>query len=113
MYYLYLININNTDLYKIGITKRSPEKRLKTLQTGNPHSLRIQSYYKSDIANKIEKYFHRIYKYKQYNCDDFNNLFGEWFSLQPDDVLNFIPMCKKIETGIKIVNDRSNSLYRP
>lgn len=112
MFYIYLINIHNTDLYKIGITKRSPEKRLKTLQTGNPYSLKLQTYYKTDIANKIEKYFHRIYKHKQYIRDDFDSLFGEWFLLKIDDVLNFIPMCEKIEKNIKLVNDRSYSLYR-
>jgi hypothetical protein len=34
MKHVYLINIEDTNIYKIGFTKQSPKKRVKDLQTG-------------------------------------------------------------------------------
>ena len=56
---LYIIRCGDSDLFKIGISKY-PEKRLKQLQTGNPHILKIlftfkvSEKYKNIEAQKIE-----------------------------------------------------------
>jgi hypothetical protein len=107
MGFVYLINIEKTDFYKIGITKRHPEKRLKALQTGCPNKLVLVSTYSSVFYKKIEKFFHRILKHKKYIEDDFNHLKGEWFILNEEDVLGFVEKCFKIEETYKFVETNS------
>ena len=56
---VYLISsyINGEILYKIGMTKRSVEKRLKELKTGNAADLAIVNIFESKWASKIEANF--------------------------------------------------------
>ena len=42
--YIYIITDGDNN-FKIGLTKRDPEKRLKQLQTGHPKTLSIFSYF--------------------------------------------------------------------
>ena len=67
--------------YKIGFTK-DPDKRLKTLQTGNPKKLQI--HYKEMISENevkyIEKQIHAELKRKQVS--------GEWFNISLDDAIS-------------------------
>lgn len=100
MGYVYLININGTDLYKIGITKNEVSKRVKSLQTGNPLSLVITDFFKSSYYQKIETLLHRMLKHKKYIPEDFENLKGEWFCFDFEDVKNFKKMCIKFENQI-------------
>ena len=55
MGYIYLIEDRNNNTYKIGVTKRDPEKRLKKLQTGNSSELKIKYLYKCvEFSNIID-----------------------------------------------------------
>lgn len=99
---VYLINIKNTDLYKIGRTKNHPEKRLKKLQTGCPLPLVLVDFFNTDISAKVEKYFHRVFSHKKYIEDDFENLFGEWFKLSFQDVRDFKGICRIVESNINL-----------
>lgn len=67
--------------YKIGFTK-DPDKRLKTLQTGNPKKLQI--HYKEMISENevkyIERQIHNELKRKQVS--------GEWFNISLDDAIS-------------------------
>jgi len=75
--------------YKVGVTSRSPEERIKGLQTGNPH--RIESLYCSDLvltpqqAYRTEKAIHeRLARYRA--C-------GEWFRVvgfSGADIVRFV-----------------------
>ena len=62
---VYLINIHNTNIYKIGFTRQSPEKRVKDLQTGNPYKMVLVDSYKSQIAPNIESVIHTYFKHKK------------------------------------------------
>ena len=70
MKYVYLANIEDTNIYKIGFTKQTPEKRVKNLQTGNPNKIVLVNSYKSEIAPSIESVIHNYFKHKnlQQNC---------------------------------------------
>jgi len=105
MKYIYLANIKDTDIYKIGFTKQSPEKRVKNLQTGNPNKIDLVNSYKSDIAPSIESVLHNYFKHKKNNPYDGLNLLGEWFILNKKDVENFCETCKKIEINLKFLNE--------
>jgi len=107
MGFVYLINIEKTDLYKVGITKNTINERLKSLQTGNPLKLIIIDGYESEKYQKIETIIHRSLKHKKYIPEDFENLLGEWFLLSQEDVSNFKSNCKKIEDSIDFLKKHS------
>ena len=79
---IYLVNAENTNLYKIGYTSVGVETRLKALQTGNPHKLNIIK--QSDGSISKEKYIQNWFYYKKTR--------GEWFKFNDDDVKNVIDM---------------------
>lgn len=68
--------------YKIGITTDCVKKRIKKLQTGNPH--KIQLVWEKECSNYawMEKYWHNVLAVKR--------LVGEWFELTTVDVVKII-----------------------
>jgi hypothetical protein len=89
--------ITDGDYFKIGLTKKNAEKRLKELQTGSARELTLVETYSSKNYRKIESWFHRKYKWKR--------LEGEWFALEPEDVDNFLTEAKKIDKNIDTLRD--------
>ncbi len=79
MYTYFIIeNEDNDDSrIKIGFSKK-PEKRIKELQTGNSRKLAIMGWIESEDKS-LEKNLHQ--KYEEFR------LTGEWFSIEPCDVL--------------------------
>ena len=109
MKYVYLANIEDTNIYKIGFTKQTPEKRVKGLQTGNPNKIVLVNSYKSEIAPSIESVMHNYFKHKKNNPEDGLKLLGEWFILEKLDVDKFQETCKVIEGNLKMINQ--NMIY--
>jgi len=68
---------------KIGLSK-SPERRLKNLQTGHPKRLRIHHKEPIDatIVHKLEKKIHTELNYKRTK--------GEWFNMTPQEATEFV-----------------------
>ena len=104
MKYVYLANIEDTNIYKIGFTKQTPEKRVKNLQTGNPNKIVLVNSYKSEIAPSIESVIHNYFKHKKNNPEDGLRLLGEWFLLEKLDVEKFQETCKIIDSNLKTIN---------
>lgn len=71
MGYVYLINAENTNMYKIGRTAKFPSDRLSGVQTGNPHKLIVVHALNSDDFDSIELWLHR--EFKKFRRS------GEWF----------------------------------
>lgn len=88
---IYLIKSLNEGVYKIGVSK-TPNKRLKEVQTGNPSPIDILYLYETEYAYKIETCLHN--RYSHYNTH------GEWFELSLKEELSFIETCTKIEEMI-------------
>jgi predicted GIY-YIG superfamily endonuclease len=93
--YVYLISDNNNYTYKIGISN-NPEKRVKTLQTGNDNKLKIVHKILCENFKDVELALH--------NKSQFLRVNGEWFELGDEDVLNFPENCIKIDENFKIIN---------
>lgn len=115
---IYLFNIEGTDIYKIGITKGDPLKRLKNLQVGCPFSYIISCTFESKHGNKLEKVLHRTYSSNKVLTEgelptfiirDFSDkeLHGEFFKLNKEEVENFENTCKRIENNIDIIKNNS------
>ncbi len=90
---IYLICNPLTDTFKIGVTKRDVNSRLKEIQTGNPGEVFVMETYESEYPYKLEKMLHRHFFSKR--------TLNEWFSLDVDDVLGFLDTCEKYD---KIIN---------
>jgi predicted GIY-YIG superfamily endonuclease len=92
--YVYLISDINSYTYKIGISN-NPEKRIKTLQTGNDKTLKIIHKVLCENYNDVETALHNQYNFLRVN--------GEWFELGEEDVRNFPQSCKKMDENFKII----------
>ena len=98
MGYVYLIGEEeNQNQYKIGCTKKDPEKRLDELQTGNPNKLILKAYFETDKPFKLEAMLHNRYKY--------NNSFNEWYYIEDDAKNEFIKTCKEMQEIINSLKD--------
>lgn len=95
---VYLIR-GNDGKYKIGVSK-TPKKRIKPIQTGNPDQLVIVDVYESNNAYKIESALHNKYAYAR-------NV-GEWFDLSISDEMDFVENCRNIDNGINILKKMEN-----
>lgn len=88
--HVYLINILDTNNYKIGISK-NVKGRLSTLQNSNPVDMHIVSTCLSRWARRLEKELHQVFLEKRIR--------GEWFNLSENDVKYIINLFDK-ENGI-------------
>lgn len=95
--YVYLICDNKNEVFKIGITKKSIEKRIKELQTGNSTELFITNYHETKYPYLIESMLHNHF------CA--NNVLNEWFELKHEDVMNFTEICNMMEDRIELLKD--------
>ena len=100
MGYVYLVlevNQNGEEYHKIGISKNTPEKRVKQLSTGNPNEIRVLSVYESINYKKVEKWLHSRYYSKKTLANN------EWFNLTDEQVLSFLDTCKKADETINLL----------
>jgi len=69
---LYILSCQDKKYHKIGVCKNDNlDKRIKSLQTGNPNKINVEWVEERTEANKAEKYLH--------NCFSENRAEGEWF----------------------------------
>ena len=99
MGYVYLLTDNNGH-YKIGVTKDNVDKRISSLQTGNPGKLELIHKYKSEFYRKIERILHRKFIMQRTQ--------GEWFTLEKNDIHEFIHECQFVENNLKLLRANNN-----
>jgi hypothetical protein len=69
---LYVVSCFDGKYHKIGVCKENNfNRRLKSLQTGNPHKIQVEWVEERTEANKAESYLHGCFAEKRTN--------GEWF----------------------------------
>ncbi len=101
MKWIYLIKaeLEGIEYYKIGITARTPEKRLKELQTGNALKLELINVFQTKFNTLFESTLHRTYVIEKE--------YGEWFSLNQDQVKDFLNICQKIENNLICISENN------
>ena len=88
--YVYLLADNlKENIYKIGVTRGSIERRIKKLQTGNAGEIYMCRHFQSKCPFFIEKHLHLQFFG--------NKIKNEWFELSTEDVLGFNKRCEEIE----------------
>lgn len=95
--FVYLICDNKNEVFKIGVTKKTIEKRIKELQTGNCTELFISRYHESDYPYTIETMLHNHFKV--------DNILNEWFELTSEEVSKFNDICNELENRIEVLKD--------
>jgi len=73
---VYFIRAKGTDLYKIGKTTVSVEKRVSSIQTGCPHELEVVASYDTNDPSRDEAMEHDLHQAFHHK--------GEWFKLPPE-----------------------------
>jgi len=94
IYLMCQVDIDGNELYKIGVSKNDPEKRVKSLQTGNPNKILLLNKYSSSHYNKIERWLHRKFFIKKTLANN------EWFALTSNQAVSFLSECKLAESNI-------------
>lgn len=98
--YVYLINEQHSNRYKIGVTTaKDPNKRLKTLQTGNSLLLLFDSLFETDYPHKLEKMLHT----KFIN----HRTVGEWFELEDETVIYFKEICEELDRTVQLLKNHN------
>lgn len=77
--------------YKIGVTSKNLDDRIKTLQTGNAFPIEVIAHWVSRNYNELEKKLHNRFKDKA--------LVGEWFSFNKSEVQEVIEASNSIIEG--------------
>lgn len=88
--------------FKIGITKRSIEQRIKEAQTGNSNEIILVNSYESENYKKIEGMLHRKFGTTRKR--------GEWFDLTHEQVVSFTEEAKKADEIASLLL-RDNPFY--
>lgn len=78
MGYVYFIRQAEDEIFKIGMTNRTPKSRLDQLQVTSPFELNIFGFIKAINARKVERQLHK--KFRDYRLN------GEWFNLSEQQV---------------------------
>lgn len=69
--------LESDNLFKIGLTKKSLNKRIGALQTGSAHELKPRLEISTNRPNLLEKHLHFLFASKRRG--------GEWFELSSED----------------------------
>ena len=97
MGYVYLIEDSVDKVYKIGVTRKNDRKRLKKLQTGNSHELKVLYMFETEYPFRLESILHN--RFAVYR------IMNEWFDLPTNIVDNFQSICSEVNDIIILMKD--------
>jgi hypothetical protein len=84
--YVYVLQSGSSHLFKIGRTSGNVEKRIKQLNTGNPHSLTTFDVIETEEAACCETYLHQRLRTSKH----FGSGGTEFFEIAPDDIRSIL-----------------------
>ena len=103
--YLISAEMNGDIVYKIGITKRTVDERIKDFKTGNVSNFFPLKVFKTDkYAHTIEKRLHDTFRDKRIDMD------REWFMLEDEDINEFLPLCERFYQTFKALEEGNTYL---
>ncbi|MGB2748434.1 MAG: GIY-YIG nuclease family protein [Thiofilum sp.] len=91
--YVYLLRVVGDNIYKIGMTTKTPDERVTQFSVKMPFKVEIVEtiYYDGDVSI-LEVFFHNYFT--GIGCERIN---GEWFRLSPEEVSFFIKTKREVE----------------
>lgn len=103
--YLLMCDNNGEITYKIGITKRSPDKRIRELSTGNSNIITLLHSYETEHYRNVEHMLHK--KFINQKTETKN----EWFYLEDEQVLGFLKTCEELNERVILLKE-NNPFYK-
>jgi hypothetical protein len=103
--YVYLFNVEGTDIYKIGYSKH-PKKRVEEVQVGCPFKVIEVARFDSAYPTQVESKLHRQFG-MQKEDDEGRELQGEFFSLSFEDRKMFLEHCQNAENMFLILESNT------
>ena len=98
MAFVYLLcDTGQDNTFKIGVTRKTIEKRIKQLQTGNGSEIILSAYYETEYPYYFERMLHQ-----KFNSD---KKMGEWFDVKENIIQDFKEECKRLEDLIEVMKD--------
>src|SRR2546429_9952226 len=71
---VYCFRVASANCFKVGRTKKAPDKRMKGVSVGSPHKLTVYREIKTDDAPFLEKYIHWLLDSKRAANGEFFNV---------------------------------------
>ena len=103
--YVYLFNVEGTDVYKIGNSKH-PDKRASQVQTSCPYKVHIVFRFESKYSTQVESALHRKFGLQKKD-EQGRELQGEFFYLSTDDKECFMENCQRAEDMFLILENNT------
>lgn len=97
---VYLLANEEWTQFKIGISTKNIDYRLKSLKTGNGSEITLVKSFNTIHHRKVEKWMHNKHNSKR--------LVGEWFALNDNDIIEFISDCQKADDTFKCLIENGN-----
>jgi hypothetical protein len=105
MKYVYLFNVEGTNVYKIGNSKH-PEKRVSEVQTGCPFKVIEVARFNSKYPTQVETALHRKFGFQKQD-EHGRELQGEFFALSTEDRKKFLEHCESSESIFLILEENT------
>ena len=105
MKYVYLFNLEGTDIYKIGYSKH-PHKRIAEVQVGCPFKVVEVARFESNYPTQVENALHKRFGFQKED-EDGRELQGEFFSLSLKDRRMFKEHCQAAEDMFLILEENT------
>jgi hypothetical protein len=105
MKYVYLFNVEGTNVYKIGNSKH-PDKRRLEVQTSCPFRVIEVARFESNYPTQVETAIHRKFGFQKHD-EEGRKLYGEFFALSNEDRSLFEEHCQKAEDVFLILESNS------
>lgn len=99
---VYLVQQQNSKLYKIGVTSKPVLERISELQTGNPETLLLVNSFKTSYGFQLENLVHRKFASQ--------NVQLEWFELTDEQANSFLDVCKVGEANLLLLKEENTYL---
>jgi hypothetical protein len=97
---VYLLANDEWSQFKIGISTKDINSRLRSLKTGNGSEITLVKSFDTIYHRKVEKWMHN----KHYS----KRLVGEWFALSDNDIIEFISDCQKAHDTFQCLIENGN-----
>jgi len=87
---VYCFQLGNSDCFKVGRTKNSPEDRRRAFSTGSSESLKLYRTVETEYASELEKYIHQLLDAKRAENGEFFHVTAQELDLAIEDARAFV-----------------------
>jgi hypothetical protein len=87
---VYCVQLGDSDCFKVGRTKNSPEDRKRGFSTGSSEKFTLYRTIKTEYARELEKYIHQLLDSKRAENGEFFHVTAKELDVAVEDALAFV-----------------------